>query len=389
MTVAIYDGDSGRRCCAAFLAEVGTRARSCPTGCSDCGRAATSGTPRLRSCGRSDAAPRAGHPVGVVVIEAWSDEQHVHGVPRRALPGRTPTARRTASPTSVPRRRRMARPQGHGRRLHERGIRVLLWQIPLLKTRPHPTPARRGRRRRHGASGVLIARAGRRRRLRPYRNRGWWFPRRLACPTSPTEARPTGGLAKRRYLVDEVGIDGFKTDGGEHAWGRDLAYADGTRGDEGNNRYPVAVRERRTAICCARRAGRRSRSAGPGSPVARRTARSGQATRTRRGRRSARRCIAGLTAAACGIVFWGWDLAGFSRRDPRRRAVPAGHRGLAFVPIMQYHSEFNHHRTPSRDRTPWNIAERTGDDRVLPVFRRVRAAARAARALPGGAGGRA
>ena len=37
---------------------------------------------------------------------------------------------------------------------------------------------------------------------------------------------------------------------------------------------------------------------------------------------------------------------------------------------MQYHSEFNHHRTPSRDRTPWNIAERTGDERVLPVFRR-------------------
>src|SRR5207247_1534291 len=41
-----------------------------------------------------------------------------------------------------------------------------------------------------------------------------------------------------------------------------------------------------------------------------------------------------------------------------------------FCPIMQYHSEFNHHRRPSRDRTPWNIAERTGDERVLPVYRR-------------------
>ncbi|GAA4372312.1 hypothetical protein GCM10023152_13310 [Agromyces bauzanensis] len=36
---------------------------------------------------------------------------------------------------------------------------------------------------------------------------------------------------------------------------------------------------------------------------------------------------------------------------------------------MQYHSEFDHHRRPSRDRTPWNIAEQTGDDRVVPVFR--------------------
>jgi alpha-glucosidase (family GH31 glycosyl hydrolase) len=37
---------------------------------------------------------------------------------------------------------------------------------------------------------------------------------------------------------------------------------------------------------------------------------------------------------------------------------------------MQYHSEFNHHRRPSRDRTPWNVAERSGDPRVLPLFRR-------------------
>jgi alpha-glucosidase (family GH31 glycosyl hydrolase) len=42
----------------------------------------------------------------------------------------------------------------------------------------------------------------------------------------------------------------------------------------------------------------------------------------------------------------------------------------SFCPIMQYHSEFNHHRSPSRDRTPWNIAERTGSPDVLPAFRR-------------------
>src|SRR5690606_20422435 len=42
----------------------------------------------------------------------------------------------------------------------------------------------------------------------------------------------------------------------------------------------------------------------------------------------------------------------------------------AFVPIMQYHAEFNHHRKPSHDRTPWNIAQRNDDDRVLPVFRK-------------------
>jgi len=43
----------------------------------------------------------------------------------------------------------------------------------------------------------------------------------------------------------------------------------------------------------------------------------------------------------------------------------------AFVPIMQYHSEFNHHRSPSRDRTPWNIAEQSGDERVLEMSRSI------------------
>ena len=38
-----------------------------------------------------------------------------------------------------------------------------------------------------------------------------------------------------------------------------------------------------------------------------------------------------------------------------------------FMPIMQYHSEFNHHRLPLRDRTPWHVATMTGDERVVPV----------------------
>ena len=68
------------------------------------------------------------------------------------------------------------------------------------------------------------------------------FPGRC-CPTSPTRTRSHWWLAKRRYLVDELGVDGFKTDGGEHAWGDDLRYADGTRGDERNNRFPVLYAE--------------------------------------------------------------------------------------------------------------------------------------------------
>ena len=40
------------------------------------------------------------------------------------------------------------------------------------------------------------------------------------------------------------------------------------------------------------------------------------------------------------------------------------------MPIMQYHSEYNHHRRPLRDRTPWHVAQTTGGDTVIPLFRR-------------------
>lgn len=52
---------------------------------------------------------------------------------------------------------------------------------------------------------------------------------------------------------------------------------------------------------------------------------------------------------------------------PTATASRAG--ASAFMPVMQYHSEFNHHQLPLRDRTPWHVAEMTGDERVVPVFR--------------------
>ena len=69
-------------------------------------------------------------------------------------------------------------------------------------------------------------------------------------------------------------------------------------------------------------------------------------------------------------VFWGWDLAGFSGPIPDLELYLRSTAAACFAPIMQYHSEFNHHREPPVDRTPWNIAERTGDSRALDVFRR-------------------
>jgi alpha-D-xyloside xylohydrolase len=79
---------------------------------------------------------------------------------------------------------------------------------------------------------------------------------------------------------------------------------------------------------------------------------------------------AGINAGLCGVVFWGWDIAGFSKELPSAELFLRATAMAVFCPIMQYHSEFHNHDLPSHDRTPWNMAETTGRPEVLDLYRR-------------------
>ena len=303
---------------------------------------------------------------GSVVIEAWSDEKTFTAWRGAEFePSERPT--RLADYT-FPEDGPWPDPKGMIDELHDRDIRLILWQIPLIKLRPHPTGQAKVDAATAVRDGVLVREVAPDGSLRPYRNRGWWFPLGL-MPDLTDDRAARWWTDKRRYLVEELGVDGFKTDGGEHAWGRDLRYLDGTGGDEGNARFPVAY---------AKAFGDLLRSAGKAPVTFSRAGYTGsQAHGTfwagdENSSWEAFRwsMFAGLSASACGILYWGWDFAGFSGDVPTAELYLRSLAAAAFVPIMQYHSEFNHHRTPSRDRTPWNIAERTGDERVLSVSRR-------------------
>jgi len=306
-------------------------------------------------------------PVGSVVIEAWSDESTFTAFRDAQYEVSEDGAPHRLGDFTFPAEGAWPDPKGMTDELHRRDIRLHLWQIPLLKMRPHPTGQLAADARAAIAQDVLIREPDARGALRPYRNRGWWFP--LSLMPDLTEARAADWWTeKRRYLVEELGVDGFKTDGGEHAWGAELVYLDGRGGDEKNNTFPVAY---------AAAYGRLLQSAGK-APVT--FSRAGFTGSQAHGafwagdenstwEAFAWSMNAGLSAAASGIVYWGWDIAGFSGEIPDAELYLRAFQASTFVPIMQYHSEFNHHRTPSRDRTPWNIAERTGDERVLPLTR--------------------
>ncbi len=308
-------------------------------------------------------------PVGSVVIEAWSDESTFTAFRDAQYDVSEDGAPHRLSDFTFPAEGAWPDPKGMADELHARDIRLHLWQIPLLKMRPHPTGQLAADARAAIDENVLIREPDSHGGLRPYRNRGWWFPLSL-MPDLTDDRAARWWTEKRRYLVEEIGVDGFKTDGGEHAWGAELVYLDGSHGDAKNNTFPVAY---------AAAYGELLRSAGK-APVT--FSRAGFTGSQAHGafwagdenstwEAFAWSMNAGLSAASCGIVYWGWDIAGFSGEIPDAELYIRAMQASAFVPIMQYHSEFNHHRRPSRDRTPWNIAERTGDGRVLPLVRRI------------------
>ncbi|HEX5333386.1 MAG TPA: TIM-barrel domain-containing protein [Cellulomonas sp.] len=309
-------------------------------------------------------------PVGAVVIEAWSDEEGITIFRDAQYEVNLDGAAHEATDFTYPPDGAWPDPRAMIDELHERGIKVILWQIPLQKTEfdlgpdvgPDSQVLADARAMVDGGHAVLEADGS------PYHNRGWWFPQALLADLTTPRSRDWW-TAKRRYLVEDLDVDGFKTDGGEHAWGHDLRYGDGRRGDEGNNLYPVHY---------ARTFGDLLRSCGK-APVT--FSRAGFTGSQAHGifwagdedstwEAFTHSVTAGITAAACGIVYWGWDLAGFSGPVPDSELYLRATAAATFMPIMQYHSEFNHHRRPLRDRTPWFVAETNGDPGVVDTFRR-------------------
>ncbi len=302
-------------------------------------------------------------PATVLVIEAWADETTFYvwnGAEYAAGPGdRTVALSDFTFPADGP----WPDPKGMTDTLHDAGIRLVLWQIPVLKATDAPHPQ-------HDADvahavnrGYVIREAD----GTLYRNPAFWF-RDALIPDLTDDEVAAWWLAKRGYLIDEMGIDGFKTDGGEHLSGRGLVARDGRRGDELVNAFPNAYvgayhrftqeRRRGDGITFSR-AGHTGAGAFPAHWA-------GDENSTWEAFR--RSIVAGLTAGLSGVPFWGWDIAGFSDALPSAELYLRSTAMAAFCPVMQYHSEYNPDG-PSRDRTPWNIARVTGDDRVIPLTR--------------------
>lgn len=303
-------------------------------------------------------------PATVLVIEAWSDETTFYiwnGARYTPVAG---SDRLRLADFEFPSDGPWPDPKGMIDALHAAGIRLLLWQIPALKHIDEPHPQHDADRQYALEQGYVL----RNEDGQPYRNPAFWF-RDAYIPDFTNTAATAWWLNKRAYLLEELGIDGFKTDGGEHLQGRGLRASNGQRGDALVNAFPNLyigayyrfAREKRNGDAVTfSRAGHTGVGAFP-------THWAGDENSTWEAFR--RSIVAGLTAGLSGVAFWGWDIAGFSEALPSAELYVRATAMAAFCPIMQYHSEYTPPGAPSKDRTPWRIQEHTGDERVIPLYR--------------------
>jgi len=304
-------------------------------------------------------------PSTVMVLEQWSDESSFYIFNDAGYETKSGSERFAYDDFSFPAWGRWPDPRKLVERIHGQGIHVLLWQAPVMKFMDGIAHVQRDEDERY-----MVERAYEVRHAdgSPYRIPDYEWFRGSLVPDFTNPDAAAWWLGKRQYLLEDIGIDGFKTDGGECIYGSDLQFHDGRSGAEMRNEYPnsyIAAFQQFADRYVAGGAITFSRAGYTGAQ-AMPLHWAGDEKSTFEAFRAT--IVAGLSCGMSGIPFWGWDLGGFSGDIPTAELYVRSAAMAAFCPVMQYHAEskgqFN------MDRTPWNIAERTGRPEVLSLYKR-------------------
>ena len=309
-------------------------------------------------------------PASVVVLEAWSDEATFYiwnGAKYTPIPNGQPLQYEDFDFSASP----WPDPAGMIQRVHDAGLKLLLWQAPIYK--------KQGAEEILNTQNELDREDAAARKLcvtmpdgSPYTiPEGNWFPGSM-IPDFTNPAAVKSWFGKRQYLLD-LGVDGFKTDGGEFVHHEQAQFHDGSTGKEGVNRYARDYTERyREFVGSSRvifsRAGFSGQHTVPCHWGGDQQSQNGELQSVLK---------AGLSAAATGMIFWGFDLAGFAGPLPSPDLYRRATQMACFCPIMQWHSEPDGGQfrelmpgaQGNNERSPWNMAESYGSPGFMDEIR--------------------
>lgn len=309
-------------------------------------------------------------PHTVMVLEQWSDEATFyiwHGATYTAKPG---SAALALSDLTFPVGGEWTDPKAMVTAAHSQNIKVVLWQVPVLKqdfsTNPSTAPQQHLNDQSYAASAGYLVGDGAGGSYRIPTSQ--WFGD-STMPDFTNAAATSWWMSKRAYLFDDVGIDGMKTDGGEMIFGRNLTFNDGRKGDEMHNGYTNAYTGAYSSFVSSKTGGHGVLFSRGGTAGAQANSIFWAGDQSSTFASFQQALSAGLSAGESGIAFWAWDMAGFTGTFPTSELYLRAAAQQTFSPIMQYHSEKSD-PSPSEARTPWNVQARTGDTSVINTFRK-------------------
>lgn len=315
-------------------------------------------------------------PVGVVVIEAWSDESTFY-IFNGAKYKPKENAYFSYDDFSFEKNGPWPNPKAMIDKFHAEGIKVILWQIPVYK---------------HETNLELVNHQNELDKIEAIKNnfvvktkngepykipKGKWFEGSMIPDFTNKEAEKDW-FSKRKYLLD-IGIDGFKTDGGEFIYDEDVIFSNGGNGSQMKNYYPQLYTSAYTNFIGRNRIlfSRAGYSGQHMTPILW----AGDQKSTF-GELKAQ-LLAGLSAAMSSIIFWGFDIAGFAGKLPDADLYLRATQLATFCPVMQWHSEPDGGQFSAlmasddieNERSPWNIAEKNNDSKLLErtrIYHRLR-----------------
>ncbi|MBU1094922.1 MAG: hypothetical protein KKB34_00445 [Bacteroidetes bacterium] len=300
-------------------------------------------------------------PNTVVVIEAWSDEETFYIFNDAIYEPKL--GEQAFSLKDFKFAGRWPDPIEMINNLHNDNMKLVLWNIPVLKSSSVENEQRDNDEKYAVDKNFVVKNPD----GSPFRIPPTWFGNSLNLDFTSKEASDWW-MKKRKYLVEEMKIDGFKCDGGEFIWGRDLIFSDGRSGEEVRNVYAnlyvdayyklIKSVNKETAVF--HRAGTFGAQKHP-------LAWNGdQCSSFPAFKEAIRSC---LNSSISGISFIGYDIAGY--HDETNLSPELYNRSVAqaaFSPVMQFHSAYS--GDPNLERTPWNIARMYNDPSCIDVYKK-------------------